>query len=395
MNPTPIAPDRFGWKNGGSIKLFSFVIYSINALLITVLPAYFYLHGFSKTEIGLISSVGPAIGILSNLIWGMASDRFQTIKRILNGVLVGQFIALLIMFQLEPFGAVLILMVIFYFFQTPVNGLNDSQILITVSRTGASYASFRLFGSTGFAFAAVLFGLLLTGQGVDTIAILCLLTVATAVAASLLLPDVRGGMKKASMTGIREVFLSRRFLLFLGLVLFLSIAAKINDSFLSIYLLDLGADQTIIGLSWMVSALSEIPAFLLLSRYGHKYRELPLLGFAAAAFMVRFLLLTLPVSPYAVLGIQLLHSVSYGIFLVTALRYIQLLVPDRFRATGQAVFNITWGAIASLIGGSIGGLIFDNWGGRPLYGFAAAFAFLACIGFFVAGWRESHTRTVR
>ncbi len=369
------------------LKLFSFSNYSTSSILLTVFPVYFASLGFSKTEIGLIFSIGPSMGILSNLIWGIASDRYQTIKKVLVVVLLGELAAAMLMFQFNRFAIVFPLMAAFYFFQTPITSLNDSQILLATRNSGKSYASFRVFGSLGFALSSVVFGFFLSKEDMSRTALLCVVTISITLLIALCTRDARGSSKKMDLSGIRGVFLSRPFLVFLALVLFLAVAAKINDSFLSLYMVELGASQTIIGFSWMISAVSEIPMFLLLARYGHKFKELPLLAFASVAFALRFLLLALPISPYAVLAIQTMHSVSYGIFLVTAMRYLQDLIPDRFRATGQAVFTMTWSGLAGLLSGSIGGAVFDNHGPHALYSLAAACAAIAACGFTLSSLR--------
>jgi MFS transporter, PPP family, 3-phenylpropionic acid transporter len=73
--------------------------------------------------------------------------------------------------------------------------------------------------------------------------------------------------------------------------------------------------------------------------------------------------------------------VSFGIFMFTALRYLAQIVPDQFRATGQAVYNMVWSGCAGLISGFAGGRIYDIWGGTSLYRFAAIIAAVACLGF--------------
>lgn len=377
---------RYGFLSGNSVqdnllRFFSFSNYATTAILLTIFPIYFQMIGFNKMQTGILFSIGPAMGIFANLIWGMAADRFQTTKKVITLVLLGELAMILLLFQFRSFPIVFGIMAVFYFFQTPVSGLNDSQILLKIRTSGKSYASFRVWGSIGFAFSSVLFGMLLKDQMAGKISLICILTISVGLILCLLIKDSRGGYKKMDFTGLGGIVLSRKFLMFLFLILLLSIGTKINDGFLSLYLVDLGASPNVVGLSWMASALSEIPMFILLGRYGDRFRELPLLAFAGLMYGVRFLLMLLPHEPGWIIAIQCMHSVSFGIFLVTALRYIQQIVPDKFRATGQALFNVTWSGLSGLIAGSVGGRIFDVWGGHALYTFAAVTALVAAAGF--------------
>ncbi|WP_438447862.1 MFS transporter [Gorillibacterium sp. sgz5001074] len=376
------------------IKTFSFSYFMTMALVISFFPLYFDSLGYSKLQIGSLYSIGPAMGIVSNLVWGLLSDRFQTLKKTILAVLAGQLIMVLLLFRTDVYSILFIIMTGFYFFQTPLNGLNDSQILLHVKSTGKSYAGFRIFGSMGFAFAAVLCGFVLTSMGVSVIAYLTIGSVSLSLLLALFLKDNRAGMKRMELSGVWKVVFSKRFLLFLVLILVMSIAHRSNDGFLALYMKDLGADKDLVGLAWMASAVSEIPVLFYLSKHGHKYKELPLLAVACAVYAIRFFLMSLAQGPGWIIAIQAMHSLSFGIFLVTALRYIQQIVPDEYRATGQAVYNIAWSGAAGLISGFAGGHIYDLWGGVILYRFAAATAVLAGIGFVTTHFLQRNTGDV-
>lgn len=100
-----------------------------------------------------------------------------------------------------------------------------------------------------------------------------------------------------------------------------------------------GADEGLIGWSLMVSAGSEIPIFFLLSKYGDKIKELPLLTFASLMFALRFLLMAL------------------------------------------AVFIIFWSSVSGLLSGAFGGLLFEAAGRPAFYQLAALLALIAGLGF--------------
>jgi PPP family 3-phenylpropionic acid transporter len=311
-------------------------------------------------------------------------------KKTISAVLLGQLILALILFQMNTYVLLFIAMIIFYFFQTPLISLNDSQLLLHVSKNRASYASFRVWGSVGFAFSALLFGILLQSDKghPQLIAVLTIGTIAISLLLSLLLKDSRTSLKTIQFSGIFQIIMSRKLLTFLLLILVLATAHRANDAFLSLYLHELGASQALIGYSWTVSALSEIPIFFFLSKYGERYKELPLLALASFAFVLRYFLMSITTEPVFIIMIQALHSISFGIFLFTALRYITQIVPDEYRATGQAIFTVVWSGIAGLISSLFGGIIFDHWGGHILYIFAGTVALIAGFGFLFTHYRN-------
>lgn len=367
-------------KQGMIIKSFSFSYFMTLALVVSFFPLYYDSLGYSKLQIGSLYSIGPAVGIFSNLLWGILSDRFRTLKKTIILILSGQLVMVLLLFNTDVYSILFIIVTGFYFFQAPLNGLNDSQIMLHVKESGKSYASFRVWGSIGFAFAAVMSGLVLTSMGVGLVGSLAIGSVALSLTLSLFLKDNRSGMKKMELGGMWRVVFSRRFLWFLFLILIMSVSHRVNDGFLSAYLKDLGG-KNLVGYAWMTSALSEIPVLFYLSKHGHKFKELPLLAVACLVYTLRFFLMSRVEGPGWVIALQAMHSLSFGVFLVTAFRYIQQLVPDEYRATGQAVFNMTWSGLSGLISGFAGGRIYDMWGGSTLYLFASVTALLAFAGF--------------
>jgi PPP family 3-phenylpropionic acid transporter len=377
-------------KSAALLKGFTLSYFMTNALIISFFPTYFVSMGFSKTQIGLIYSIGPTIGILSNLFWGYISDKYHTMKKTITAVLLGQLCLALILFQMNSYILIFIAMIGFYFFQTPLTSLNDSQLLLHSTKKGTSFASYRVWGSIGFALSALVFGILLQSEKEhpQLIALLTISTILFSFLLSLFLKDNRSSMNKIEFSGIFQIILSRKLVIFLLLILVIAIAHRTNDAFLSLYLHDLGANQSLIGYSWTVSAISEIPIFFLLSRYGNRFKELPLLALASFAYVIRYLLMSLTTEPQYIIMIQALHSITFGIFLYTAIRYITQIVPDQYRATGQAIFTVVWSGMAGLISSLLGGIVFDHWGGHTLYIFASCVAFAAGIGFLFVHYKD-------
>lgn len=370
------------------LRGFTFSIFMTTAVITSYFPLYFQWKGFSAVQIGLLYSIGPMISIAANLIWGLLSDKYRTVKRVLTLLLAGQLLMAAFAFRTDGFGWLLALMASFFFFQTPMSSLTDSLTLLSTRRSGKSYASFRVFGSIGFACAALGFGLLLKQFGAGWTAALGLSTISLSLLLSFLLSDGREGRyKKPDFSALVPIVGSRPFVGFMATVLVISIAHRMNDGFLALFLHRLGADPSLVGSAWMISAVSEIPVFFLLSKYGHKMKELPLLAICCFFYVVRFGLMSLTNNPLFVLPIQLLHSLSFGIFFFTVLRYIQRAIPDQFRATGQALFTITWSGAGGLCSGLIGGFVFNGFGPHALYGVAAGLAMLSMVSFLLLNAR--------
>ncbi|MCY9664097.1 MFS transporter [Paenibacillus alginolyticus] len=363
------------------LKLFTFSFFMTMGIVVTFFPLYFDYKGYSKLQIGLLYAIGPLIGIATNLLWGFLSDRFQTIKKIMIILIIGQLITAILVFTAGWFSLLYICLAMFFFFQQPVNSLNDSQLMLSIRDSGKSYASFRVWGSIGFAVSAGGFGLILRYYGTGLTPVLCLLTISCTLVIIFLLKDARQGGKKMAFGGMLDIIRSKKFVWFLVLIIIMSVSHRFNDGFLALYMRQLGASDSLIGYAWMTSALSEIPVFFFLSKHGHRFKELPLLAFAGIIYAVRFFIMGSIQDPAWVIGVQLLHSLTFGIFLFTANRYISQIIPDEYRSSGQAIFAVAWSSIAGLISGTLGGWIFDLAGGSTVYIIAACLSIVAAIGF--------------
>ncbi len=319
------------------------------------------------------------------MIWGIVSDRFRTIKKILIFLLIGQMITAFFILKLESFSSLVIVMFLFYFFQQPMIPLSDSLTLLTIRNTNKSYTSFRLWGSTGFALAALAFGILeyfSIIQIKNTISLL-LLTLIVSFFFVFFVKDQQGSQSKMNFSGLVNVVRSKKLIFFMVLVFILAASHKVNDNFLSLYLSELGANKIMISVAFLFAALSEIPIFMLLSKYSNKVKELPLLAFAGIAYFIKYVLMVLFQDPYIVIVVQLLHSITFGIFFITSIQYLTTIIPDAYRSSGQALHAIVWSGLAGILGGIMGGFIYDTYGSTTLYIAAGVLGVVAAAGFFI------------
>lgn len=370
------------------IRSLHFANYATMVLVVSFFPLYFDDIGFTKLQIGTVYSIGPMLSIFSNLLAGIASDKTQNLKLVLNLIFIGQILALALLLPQREFTVIAVVMGIFYFFQTPVNTMMDSLSLLAAERMNRSFASIRMFGSLGYAVCAVLFGLVLKSIGSELTLWLGLITVCCSLTLSLALGNFQSSLKKFEFGGLIAIARKKETFVFFILVGLVSVAHRINEGFLAVAMRELGASDSLIGTAWLASAASEIPIFFLLAKYGHRFRELPLLAVASLFYMIRMGLLGFIDRPWLFVLVQLMHSVTFGIYYITALRYLQSIVPDEYRASGQALFAVVWTGISGLAAGTIGGWIYDAFGLSPVFKTAAIFALAAAVGFLAVHFRR-------
>lgn len=120
MDTSEIAPaerSSTARKETLSLRIYSFSSYSTAAMVVSFIPLYFLDRGFSEQQIGIIYSTGPFISIFANILLGIASDKFRTIKKLLMILLFGQLVMISLLFPIENFALVCLVMMGFYFFR--------------------------------------------------------------------------------------------------------------------------------------------------------------------------------------------------------------------------------------------------------------------------------------
>lgn len=372
------------------LRSFLFTIYGTSVLVVSYFPLFYTHLGFSSSQVGLLYSLGPLISILSNLFWSMISDKLGTIRKIMVILLAGQLVTGLLLARATDFSSVMLILSFFYFFYYPVFPLSDTMAIKIAEQHGRNFITIRVFGSLGYSFFALTVGYALRALGSSWSMTLCIIIVIAALLITIGLKDVKKPVVKISeglpdkpviKSGLKEILLQKEVLWFFGCVFVLALGHRMNEAFLTLSLKQLGAGEEIIGWALLASALSEIPVLFILSKYGDRFKELPLLAFASLMYAVRFLLMSLADHPSAIIAIQGMHSVSFGIYYVTAVRYITRIIPDYLRATGLAIYTVVWSSAAGLLSGTFGGLIYEDAGRVTFYVVAMAFSLLALVGF--------------
>lgn len=372
-----------------ALRSYSFITYATQALVVSFLPLYFLDLGYNESQIGFLYSIGPMISIFANMFTGYISDKRQTIVKLVRILYICQLIAIGLLHEVNSFSITCFIMTAFYFCQTPINPLNDSLIMLSSKYTKTPYALIRIFGSLGFAVCAYSFGLILKETGTHQTLNLMLITLAASIACTFIIKDYHSSSKKFDFSGLLVILKQPKVVFFFILLFFISTSHRMYEGFLAVTMRHIGASDSFVGLAWLISALSEIPILFLLGKYGDRFKEIPLLIIASVMYAIRMFLLSSITEPHWLVVTQLMHSITFGIYFSTAIRYMSFLLPDQYRASGQAIFTIVWMGIAGSMSGLVGGQIYAAFGHQLFYQIATAFAIVGAIGFSIYHFKFS------
>jgi PPP family 3-phenylpropionic acid transporter len=113
-------------------------------------------------------------------------------------------------------------------------------------------------------------------------------------------------------------------------------------------------------MAWALASIAEIVVMIrsrwIFSRLS--YENVLMLSFVVAT--MRWFLSGIAVSPHWVLLLQIFHCVTYGLFHMASILYMDLLSPDDTKTFGQAVNNATTYGLGLMAGFFFSGFLYEH-----------------------------------
>ncbi|HSD20809.1 MAG TPA: MFS transporter [Anaeromyxobacter sp.] len=368
------------------LRLFYFLYYGTVGTNLPYFAAYLRGLGYTGEQIGTVqmlpSLAAPAVAIS----WASWADRRGAPARALRrAALVAVSAAALLPFVRSPLaiGAVLLVQALG---ERAVVPLVDSVTLEwSRTRPTTSYAGIRLFGSIGFIAVTLLVGRTLAARGdrpgdvlVPAAIALCVAgyaLVARTIPAAPSHPGVRPGLGD-----LARLARDRRLLLFLGACALHWAACAPYHLFFGVLVRDRGLPSDVTGLGMGAGVVAEIGALLLFPRLERRLSLRRLLAIAFLGSALRWVLVSRAESAGAIVALQLLHGLTFGLFWGTAMDAMATLVPPRLRATGQALFAAIVFGVGNAFGYQLAGAGYDRYrSAAPLFLWAAGVEVAALV----------------
>lgn len=361
------------------LKMFLFSYYATNTIIISYLPLYLQYKGLTNAEVGWVLAIGPLATILAQPFWGFLSDKYKTVKKILLICVSGMLVASTIFFQMDVLVAILLSAGLFYFFSTPIGALGDSLAQRRAFELKVPFGSIRTWGSIGFAVSSLVIGFVLTNIGIQYMIFPYLMFGVFALFIATRLQDVQVSSEPVQLHDVKKMFSNKPYIFFLILIIFLCLTHRANDSFVGLYIVELGGSESLVGLAWFVGVISEAIVFALAGYWFKKYHPMVFVILAGALYSIRWLFFASAQSPFMVIALQSLHGITFAVFYLAAFDYIARMVPKSLQSTGHLIFFSVFFGVSGIIGALMGGSIMEAYGGTTLYQVIAGFAFTGTI----------------
>lgn len=385
MNPEQTLAETRRLKSLRAVRALYFLYFACFGLMSVYLNVYLLKLGLSGKEIGLINSLASLLGMLGSPIWAAVSDRFGLRRMLMVINVVGAGLSGLGLAFSSYFALLMLLTVSNTFFMSSLVPLIDTMNLTALQGRSELYGRQRAWGTLGYILATTGVGFLLSGLELRLVFGAYFLIMVVMLAFVWRLP--------ADEIHLSSSF-SRKFLELIRapawqvttLALFVFGVANIGmHQYLSMYLSQLGASETLIGGAWGLGAVSEA-AFMafsggLISRIGVR----KILPAAFLLYGLRMLAYTFMQDPLLALPISLMHAITFTPFWLAAVILVNQISPDHLKATGQAMLVATVN-LSGVVGLPVAGIIMDSYGMPAVFRMFAVCCFAAAV-IFVLGNR--------
>jgi PPP family 3-phenylpropionic acid transporter len=369
-------------------KIFYFCYYAAAASLMPFLSLYYAQLGLSGRQIGLLAGLLPLITIIVAPVWGALADTTRRHGRLLTLAIGGTLLSVLALSRATSMVGLLPIVVVYALFSAPIIPLVDNTVVAMLGERRDEYGKQRLWGAVGWGIAAPVAGQLIDRSGLGWAFYGYLALMFGGMVASTRLPVSHASIGGQFRTGLRSLATNRPWMAFLFTTLIGFVGLAMAISFLFLYLDDLGADKTLMGLSLTVATLSELPVWFfsdrLLRRWGARGTlALSLLACAGQAFAYSFMR-----TPWLVLPIQLLHGPAFSAMWAAGVSYASEMAPEGMGATAQGVFAGVAMGLRSALGAFLGGLLYDGLGPTLMFRWGGVSALVGLLLFALAGRRQ-------
>lgn len=365
-----------------SLRAYNFFYFSLLSIFISFLPVYLTYRGVTPAQIGVLIGAGSFIGILSQPFWGMVSDRYKTLKRIILLTLGLSIAAGILLFTSTSLLVLFLLVGAMYFFLLPTDPLTESLNYRIAELHSTSFGSIRTFGAVGYATASLFIGWTLDRLGMGQLVWLFVGYGVFAYACALVMKDAPASSKSLSWRELKQFILYPKTQRFFLLVLIAATPHRTNDSFLGVYVQSLGGTTGDVGQAWFLAAVSEVAFFAVSAKLLARWSELRLIMLASALYAIRYVLCAIAPSAEWVVYLQLTQGITFVLFYTATIQYLYKIIPEEWQATGQTVLAVLFFGISGIIGSLVGGWLFQQGGGAALYwamGICSAAAFVYCL----------------
>ena len=365
-------------RDGVSISLFWFAFFGALGIFFPYYSLYLKENaGLTGTQLGLVLSVMPLVGIVAQPFWGQVADRTGARGRVVAFLSMVSAAGFVLLGLAQGFVLILLAAVFLACFSTPVIPLSVSVALAAFRRSGPhAYGFARAWGTVGFLASVLIFpgaldrvqqwqglspvpgGPSEPGLGVMFLGTAAIVLLASAI--GLALPKEGLASLRAARGEWRTLLRRgpmRRMLVF-AFCAYLFVTGPMG--LLPVYVRAHGGTLETVQNMWILMLIVEIPLILCTGMGLQRIGARGLLAAGVLAGGVRWTVCGLTANPYWIYPVQMLHGVMVTGLMMGGPLYVDRVAPGRLRSTAQGLVAMAGLGIGGIASNTAAGWLLDN-----------------------------------
>jgi PPP family 3-phenylpropionic acid transporter len=350
-------------SEANKLRILYFLVFCCTAAWLPIFADYCKERGLSETKTAIILSITPVMMFLVQPFYGMLADRLGYKKTLLFSSLLASICYSLYLFE-GSFGYLFMItffMALFYNTLQPV--LDSLSLKLVQKNTAFSYGTLRIAGAAGWAFTGIINGQLIDALNTTVIfAVSAISMLLTFIFSFSLQQDKEKVIivSDQSFKNVKDVFGNKVLLFLLFCVFLISAGSTTIWNFYSLYMKENGASASLVGYGLSFQGLCELPLFYFSAKIITRFGIRTTLLITVFATALRMFLYSIVKNPYAALPIEILHGISWSLFWVVCVEYVNMLVKEDWRATGQSLLYAAYFGIGAIVGNFWKGYLSDT-----------------------------------
>jgi PPP family 3-phenylpropionic acid transporter len=366
------------------ISIQYFLYFGVLGVYLPYFNLYCYHLGFNGIQIGALSALRSIVLVIFSVAWSLIADRFQIRKPIYvfcNWLSAAAWSAY---FFSDSYWIIFCITACYGVFYAPIISFLEAFTIDILGEKKNHYGSIRVWGSIAFIGMVTILGYYIDLFSIKIILWVIFLVSIIQAAFALGMPKITLAHKE-EFSSKAKILLNRHVMVFL-LCAFLMLASHgMYYGFFSIHLSMLGYGSMFIGVAWALASVAEIVVMVNSKRiFKHlSYEKALILSLFVAT--IRWIFVGYARSPFAILSLQCLHAVTYGMFHVASILYVDLLSPGEAKTLGQAMNNATTYGLGLMAGFFLSGILYEHFSAVTGFLVSGGIAFFSCA-LFAAHW---------
>ncbi|MEE9275531.1 MAG: MFS transporter [bacterium] len=363
------------------VPAFYFIHFFSVGVLLPFLNVYYHTVGMSGAQLGFLNAAPRLAQAVGPPALSALADKLRRGREVLLVCSALSAALILLVWGVRSFWPLLILVTAYTVARGPLVPVAENLCLRDIRERGGQYGRVRWWGSLGFIVAATAAGWL-----IDRVTIGAMFPLVAASSVALMgviffFPRESGPPRTRFRGDLAALLRRRPLVVFLLASMLVSVSGGPFGIYFSIHLRGLGMSGGMVGLAWTVGVVSEIFFLIFAQAIQRRVGLKAMIAAGMLASALRWEMTAWTSDAAYLVAIQTLHGVSFGVYHVAAVQYVDRLSGPATKNTAQSLYGAATFGVGSTVGVLGAGFLLPVLGFIPLLHAGAALALAAGLGF--------------